>query len=114
MSVPLKSTHVRYSAGHGMKIAIACSVIAFSVLVASVSGAAAQMWTEDMSNGARSNPGSQSVQPRATWNGSQSYGAGDQSATRRDNSARRGTVNPYTRSDRDTRQNNTWQNNWGR
>jgi hypothetical protein len=75
--------------------------IAFTLVVAAVTSAAAQMWTEDMSNGARSNPGSQSVAPRATRNGSQSYGASNQSATQRDNSARRGTVNPYARSDRD-------------
>ena len=83
--------------------------IAFALVVAGVSGAAAQMWTEDMSNGARSNPNIQSVQPRATWNGSPSYGATNQGSTQRDGSARRGTVNPYARSDRDT-----WQNTWGR
>jgi hypothetical protein len=87
--------------------------IAFILLVAGVTAAAAQMWTEDMSNGARSNPGSQSVAPRATRSGSQSYGTTNQSATQRDNSARRGTVNPYARTDRDMWQ-NTWQNTWGR
>jgi hypothetical protein len=79
--------------------------IAFSVLIASVSGAAAQMWTEDMSNGARSNPNNQYVQPRATRNAVPGNGAINQSATQRDSSARRGNMNPYPRSDRDT---------WGR
>ena len=83
--------------------------IAFALVVAGVTGAAAQMWTEDMSNGARSNPGGQSAQPRATWNGSQSY----QSSTQRDNSVRRGTVNPYTRNDRDTYR-DTYRDTWGR
>jgi hypothetical protein len=76
-------------------------IIAFTLLVAGVTTAAAQMWTEDMSNGARTNPNIQSVQPRATRNGSPSYGATNRSATQRDNSARRGTVNPYARTDRD-------------
>jgi hypothetical protein len=83
-----------------MKIAIA-----FTVAVASVSGAAAQMWSEDMSNGARSNPNSQYVQPRATRNATPGNGAINQSSTQRDNYGRRGNRNPYTRSDWDT---------WGR
>jgi hypothetical protein len=83
-----------------MKIAIA-----FIVVVAGVSGAAAQMWTEDMSNGARSNPNNQYVQPRAKQNAAPGNGAINQSATPRDNDGRRGNMNPYRRSDRDT---------WGR
>jgi hypothetical protein len=87
-----------------MKIALKTAV-ALTVVVASVGGAAAQMWSEDMSNGARSNPNSQYVQPRATRNAAPGYGVINQSATQRDNYGRRGNLNPYARSDRDT---------WGR
>ena len=76
-----------------MKIAIA-----FVLVIAGVSGAAAQMWTEDMSNGARSNPTSQYVQPRATQSGTyvQGYQAANPSSTQRDKNGTRGNVNPYT------------------
>ena len=75
-----------------MKIALA-----FALVVAGVTGAAAQMWNEDMSNGARSNPNSQSVQPRATQSGTdvQGYRAANPSSTRRDKNGTRGNVNPY-------------------
>jgi hypothetical protein len=79
--------------------------IAFILVVAGVIGAAAQMWAEDMSNGARSNPNSQYVQPRATRNATPGYGTINQSTTQRDNYGRRGNMNPYPRDDRDT---------WGR
>jgi hypothetical protein len=73
------------------------TAIAFVLVVAGVTGAAAQMWNEDMSNGARSNPNSQYVQPRATQSGTygQGYQATNPSSTRRDNYGMRGNVNPY-------------------
>jgi len=83
-----------------MKIALKIA-IALTAVVASVIGAAAQMWSEDMSNGARSNPNSQYVQPRATRNAAPGYGVNNQSVTQRDNYGRRGNMNPYARSDRD-------------
>ena len=71
--------------------------IAFALLVAGAAGAAAQMWNEDMSNGARSNLNNQYVQPRAPQGGT--YGQGYQtinpSPARRDKSGTRGNVNPY-------------------
>jgi hypothetical protein len=71
--------------------------IAFALLVAGAAGAAAQMWNEDMSNGARSNLNNQYVQPRATPSGT--YGQGYQAITpgpaRRDKNGTRGNVNPY-------------------
>jgi hypothetical protein len=76
-----------------MKIAIAVALV-----VAGVTGAAAQMWNEDMSNGARSNPSSQFVQPRATQSGTyvQGYQATNPSSTQRNKNETRGNVNPYT------------------
>jgi len=75
-----------------MKIAIA-----FALLVAGVNSAAAQMWNEDMSNGARSNPNSQLVQPGATQSGPymQGYQAINPSSTQRRRHGTRGNVNPY-------------------
>ena len=75
-----------------MKIAIA-----FALVVAGVTGAAAQMWNEDMSNGARSNPTGQYAPPRATPSGTylQGYQPADASSTRRGKNGRRGNVNPY-------------------
>jgi hypothetical protein len=71
--------------------------IAFALLVAGVTGAAAQMWNEDMSNGARSNPNSQIVQPRATQSGTygQGYQATNPNSTQRNKNGTRGNVNPY-------------------
>ena len=75
-----------------MKIAIA-----FVLVVADVTGVSAQMWTEDMSNGARSNPNSQYVQPRATQSGTnvQGYPNFEPNSTQRDNSGTPRKVNPY-------------------
>ena len=75
-----------------MKIAIALVLV-----VADVTGVAAQMWTEDMSNGARSNPNSQYVQPRATKSGTnvQGYSNFEPNSTQRDNSGTRRKMNPY-------------------
>ena len=72
--------------------------IAFALVVAGVTGAAAQMWNEDMSNGARSNPNSQNAQPRATQSGTygQGYQVANPSSTQRDKNGPRGNVNPYT------------------
>jgi hypothetical protein len=71
--------------------------IAFALLVAGAAGAAAQMWNEDMSNGARSNLSNQYVQPRATPSGT--YGQGHQAIApgpaRRDKSGTRGNADPY-------------------
>jgi hypothetical protein len=75
-----------------MKIAIA-----FVLVVADVTGVSAQMWTEDMSNGARSNPNSKYVQPRATQSGTnvQGYPNFEPNSTQRDNSGTRRKMNPY-------------------
>jgi hypothetical protein len=75
-----------------MKIAIA-----FVLVVADVTGVSAQMWTEDMSNGARSNPNSQYVQSRTTQSGTnvQGYPNFEPNSTQRDNSGTRRKVNPY-------------------
>jgi len=75
-----------------MKIAIALVLV-----VADVTGVSAQMWTEDMSNGARSNPNSQYVQPRATQSGThvQRYPSFEPNSTQGDNSGTRRKVSPY-------------------
>ena len=77
--------------------AITKIAIAFVLVVADVTGVSAQMWTEDMSNGARSNPNSQYVQPRTTQSGTnvQGYPNFEPNSTQRDNSGTRRKVNPY-------------------
>jgi hypothetical protein len=75
--------------------------IAFVLVVTDVTGVSAQMWTEDMSNGARSNPNSQYVQPRAMQSGTnvQGYPNFEPNSTRRDNSGTRRKMNPYIGTD---------------
>jgi hypothetical protein len=74
--------------------AITKIAIAFVLVVADVTDVSAQMWTEDMSNGARSNPNSQYVQPRTTQSGTNVQGFKPNSM-QRDNAGTRRKMNPY-------------------
>jgi hypothetical protein len=79
-----------------MKIAIACALV-----IASVTGASAQLFGQNSGgglSGTGSNPSSHYVQPHITSNGSsvQGHYATNPNSTQLDNYSTRGNLNPYT------------------